>query len=63
MKAVITAAARSPRLLPLTKNTPVSLLEIGGKAILVHQLEALQETGIEDILVITGFCANQIEEL
>jgi len=62
MKAVITAAARSPRLLPLTKNTPVSLLEVGGKAILAHQLEVLQEAGIKDTLVITGFCADQIEK-
>ena len=62
MKAVITAAARSPRLLPLTKNTPVSLLEVGGKAILARQLETLQEAGINDTLVITGFCADQIEE-
>lgn len=62
MKAVITAAARSPRLLPLTKNRPVSLLEVGGKAILAHQLETLQEAGIKDTLVITGFCADQIEE-
>ena len=62
MKGVITAAARSPRLLPLTKNTPVSLLEVGSKAILAHQLEDLQEAGVKDILVITGFCADQIEK-
>ena len=63
MKAVIIAAARSPRLLPLTKNTPVSLLEIAGKAIIEHQLETLQEAGIKDTLVITGFCAEQIEKV
>ena len=63
MKAVITAAARSPRLLPLTKNTPVSLLKVGGKAILTHQYEAIQKAGVEGMLVITGFCADQIETL
>ncbi len=62
MKAVITAAARSPRLLPLTKNTPVSMLEVAGKPIIGHQLDNLKEAGIEDILVITGFCARQVEE-
>ncbi|MDP2729878.1 MAG: phosphocholine cytidylyltransferase family protein [Dehalococcoidales bacterium] len=62
MRAVITAAARSPRLLPITKNTPVSLLEVGGKAILDHQLQALQKAGLKDILVITGFGAEQIEK-
>jgi len=62
MQAIITAAARSPRLLPLTKRTPVSLLEVKGKTILDHQLNALSEAGINDILVITGFCAEQIED-
>ena len=63
MRAIITAAARSPRLLPLTKHTPVSLLEVGGRPILDHQFEALKQAGIEDVLVITGFCADQVEEL
>ena len=62
MKAVITAAATSPRLLPLTKHTPVSLLDVAGKAILGHQLEALQKAGVDDTLVITGFGAEQVEE-
>ncbi|MFC1942658.1 sugar phosphate nucleotidyltransferase [Chloroflexota bacterium] len=61
MKVVITAAAKSPRLLPLTKDTPVSLLEVGGKPIIAHQIEAIQKAGIKDILVITGFCADQVE--
>ena len=62
MRGVIAAAARSPRLLPLTNNTPVSLLKVGGRAILDHQLEALQQAGIDDTLVITGFCADQVED-
>ena len=61
MKGVIMAAARSPRLLPLTKNTPVSLLEVAGEAILDLQLDAFSAAGITDIVVITGFCADQIE--
>lgn len=63
MRGVITAAARSPRLLPLSKRTPVSLLEVGGKDLLDHQLEALKQAGVEDITVITGFCAEQVEKL
>ncbi len=62
MKGIITAAATSPRLLPLTKHTPVSLLDVGGNAILGHQLEALQKAGVDDTLVITGFGAEQVEE-
>ena len=63
MRAIITAAASSPRLLPLTKHTPVSLLDVGGRAILEHQFEVLKQAGIEDVLVITGFCADQVEGL
>jgi len=62
MRGVITAAARSPRLLPITKHMPASLLEVGGKAIIAHQLEALQEAGVKSTLVITGYCADQVEE-
>ena len=62
MRGVITAAARSPRLLPITKHMPASLLEVGGKAIIAHQLEALQDAGVKSTLVITGYCADQVEE-
>ena len=61
MRVIITAAARSPRLLPLTRQTPVSLLQVGGNTIIGHQLKALQEAGVLDTLVITGFCADQVE--
>lgn len=63
MQAIITAAARSPRLLPLTKHKPVSLLEVRGKAILARQIEALEQAGIRDRVVITGFGADQVEQL
>ena len=62
MQAAIAAAAQSPRLLPLTSHTPVSLLEIGGRAIIDHQLESLRQAGVADTLVITGYCAEQVEE-
>jgi choline kinase len=62
MRGVITAAARSPRLLPITKHIPASLLEVGDKAIIAHQLEALQKAGVKSTLVITGYCADQVDE-
>jgi len=62
MKGIITAAARSPRLLPLTKNTPVSMLEVAGRPILDHQLNALHDAGVRNTVVITGFCTDQVEE-
>jgi choline kinase len=62
MRGIITAAARSSRLLPLTKHMPVSLLEVGGRPIIEHQLRSLNQAGVEDVTVITGFCADQVEE-
>ena len=42
MKAVIVAAGYATRLYPLTENFPKPLLEVGGKTILDHLLDQLQ---------------------
>ena len=62
MKAVILAAGRSTRLLPLTKNTPQCLLKLGEKTILERQVEIIQEAGIKDVCVVIGHQADKIEE-
>lgn len=38
-------------------------MDVGGKAILTRQIEALEQAGISDRLVITGFGADQVEQL
>lgn len=58
--AVILAAGAGTRLRPLTDNRPKCLLEVGGRALLDFQLEALEANGVRDVLVVTGFCAEQI---
>ena len=45
-KAIILSAGRGSRLLPLTSNMPKCLIEVGGRAILDHQLDALAEAGV-----------------
>lgn len=62
MKAIILAAGKATRLLPLTKDTPQCLLKVGGKTILEHQIESLKKAGIEDILVITGYLSDKTEK-
>ena len=42
MKAVILAAGVSRRLYPLTYDTPKCLMDVGGKPIIIRQLEAIQ---------------------
>lgn len=61
MKAIILAAGRSPRLLPLTKDKPLSLLKINEKTVIEHQIESLKSSGIDEIVVVTGHCAEQLE--
>ena len=61
MKAIIIAAGRSPRLLPLTKNTPQCLLPIRSKTMIERQIQSLKDAGIEDITVVTGYLADKVE--
>jgi choline kinase len=61
MKAIILAAGSSKRLGKLTEQTPKCLLSLGDKTILQHQIENLRESGLNDIVVVTGFCEEMIK--
>lgn len=61
MKAIIIAAGRATRLLPLTKEIPQCLLEVNNKPILERHLDLLNMVGIKDISVICGHLANKVE--
>src|SRR3989344_5373721 len=55
MNAIILAGGYAKRLLPLTKDTPKPLLEVGGKPILQHILEKVQALDdIEHIIISTN---------
>ena len=55
MKAFILSAGVSRRLYPHTYNTPKCLLNVGGKPIIHYQLDALENLGIKDIVMIVGY--------
>ena len=55
MKAFILAAGVSRRLYPHTYSTPKCLLEVGGKAIIDYQLEALDHLGVNHVIIIVGY--------
>jgi L-glutamine-phosphate cytidylyltransferase len=59
-KAIILAAGNGSRLRPLTSQRPKCLLEVGGRAIVDHQLTALGRCGINDVVVVVGYCGDQI---
>jgi choline kinase len=58
--AVILSAGRGSRLLPLTQDRPKCLIEVGGKAILDHQIDALGEAGVVRTTVIGGYRADRL---
>ncbi|TKJ17338.1 hypothetical protein CEE44_02275 [Candidatus Woesearchaeota archaeon B3_Woes] len=62
MKAIILAAGKSTRLLPLTKDIPQCLLKVYNKTILEEQIESLKSSGINDIVVIIGYLSEKVEE-
>ena len=63
MRSIILAAGEGTRLRPYTADRPKCLVEIGGKPLLLHQVEALRAAGIHDIHIVTGYRSEQIEAL
>lgn len=63
MKAIILAAGRGSRLREKTDNIPKCLSELWGKPLLMWQLKALREAGIEEIGIVTGYRANKIRQV
>jgi glucose-1-phosphate thymidylyltransferase len=54
MKALVLAAGYATRLYPLTLDRPKALLEVGGRPMLDHVLERLQEMGVDETIVVTN---------
>jgi L-glutamine-phosphate cytidylyltransferase len=55
MKAIILAAGEGSRLRPYTNHKPKCMVEVGGKSILDWQVTKMNDIGINDISVITGY--------
>lgn len=60
-KAVIPAAGMGTRFLPATKSMPKEMLPIVDKPVLQYVIEEAVESGIDDILIITGRSKHAIE--
>ncbi|MBT7247442.1 MAG: phosphocholine cytidylyltransferase family protein [Proteobacteria bacterium] len=63
MKAIILSAGQGKRLLPLTKKTPKAALRVGSTSVLEWQLQELAKCQIHEVVVITGFGADQIDHI
>lgn len=61
MQAVILAAGVGSRLKALTGGKSKALLEIGGRPLILHQLEALADHGVGPVLVVVGYQADDVQ--
>lgn len=63
MKALILAAGLGTRLAPITNDRPKSLVSVGGKPILLKQIENLHQNEIYDVTVVSGYKADILEQM
>lgn len=61
-KAVIPAAGYGTRFLPVTKSSPKEMLPVIDKPIIHYVVEEAVESGIEDIIIVTGANKRSIED-
>jgi dTDP-glucose pyrophosphorylase len=63
MHAVVMAAGEGTRLRPLTERWPKPILPIDGRPVIATLLRELANAGCERVTVVTGYLAEQVEEL
>ena len=61
-QAVILAGGRGTRLKPITDSLPKPLLPFHGRPFLSYLLQQLKAEGIQDVLLLVGYLAQQIRE-
>jgi bifunctional UDP-N-acetylglucosamine pyrophosphorylase/glucosamine-1-phosphate N-acetyltransferase len=63
MDAVVMAAGEGTRLRPLTERWPKPVLPIDGRPVVATLLRELAAAGCARVFVVTGYLAEQVEEL
>lgn len=53
-KAIVLAAGKGTRLMPLTLAVPKEMIRVGIRPVIEHAIEVLKAGGIKDILIIVG---------
>jgi NDP-sugar pyrophosphorylase family protein len=62
MQVVILAGGLGTRLWPLTRQVPKPMVPVAGVPYLEHQLRLLAKQGLRDIILLTAYLGEQIEE-
>ena len=60
MRAMILAAGRGERLRPLTDTIPKPLVEVRGKPLIEHHIQALCEAGFREIIINQGHLGDML---
>ena len=63
MQAVILGAGLGSRLASVSGGRAKPLLEVGGRPLILHQLEALADHGIGPVLVVVGHQADEVQQV
>jgi bifunctional UDP-N-acetylglucosamine pyrophosphorylase/glucosamine-1-phosphate N-acetyltransferase len=61
MQCVIICAGKGTRMRPLTEHTPKPLIEVCGKPLLQHVVEALPDE-VDELVLVVGYLQEQIRE-
>ena len=60
-RAIILSAGQGSRLLPLTQQLPKCLIDLAGRSMLEWQLRALDQMGVAEAVIVTGFHPEFVE--
>jgi NDP-sugar pyrophosphorylase family protein len=63
VQAIVMAAGEGRRLRPVTERWPKPILPIDGRAVIATLVNQLAAEGIGPVTVVTGYLAEQVEEL
>ncbi len=61
MKAMILAAGKGERMRPLTLTRPKPLIEVNGRPLIEHHIQALAAAGITDLVINHAWLGDQLE--
>lgn len=61
--AIIMAAGTASRFAPLSFEKPKALIEVRGEVLIERQIRQLRDAGIHEIVIVTGYKAEQFEYL
>lgn len=61
--AIIMAAGTSSRFVPLSYEIPKALLNVRGEVLIERQIRQIQQAGVQQIIIVTGYKKEQFEYL